>query len=72
MTAITSKIQFDNAASKLAGRMVAAQWDKKGAMEAAEEVSAFVESLPKMIKNCPSCKREISAITKMASGILNA
>ena len=65
MNIITSKIEFDQIASNLAGKMVSL--DSQTRADAAIEAELFLENLPKFLKNSPHCKSEISALNKLIS-----
>lgn len=68
---VTSKLEFDCAASKFSARMVASGFMvSNDAVDAANEVEAFIGSLPKMLINCHHCKKEIQSLRIMKNNVL--
>lgn len=57
---ITTTIEFQNAAAKLAGRMVSL--DCATRHEAAQDAAAMMAVLPKHIKNSPHVADEMTAL----------
>lgn len=60
---ITSKIQFDNEAAKLAGRMVSE--DAATRTQAAFDTCEMLAFLPKDIANNPHISTEVDALNKL-------
>lgn len=67
MTAITSKIEFNNISATLCGRMVSS--DSATRQQAAKEASAALAELPKFLRNSPHCQGDIEAMNTMIASV---
>ena len=57
---ITSKLEFDQASSKLCGSMVSLDYYTR--IKAVKEATELLTAMPKFLNNDPNCSQEIKAI----------
>jgi hypothetical protein len=65
MKPVTGKIEFDNMAAKLGGRLVSL--DQATRQQAALDAAELLADLPKFLRNSPHCSGEIAALNILLS-----